>query len=69
MSGLMQRYNESLAKTPGPISLNDMPKVVIDYRALAEYIREKGINTEGLTNEEKCKFIISGAEALNKSAW
>ena len=67
MSGLMQKYNDSLANTPGPVSLMDLPKVTIDYRALAKYIRENGITKAGLTEEEKSRFVVNkAAEVLHK---
>ena len=30
MSGLMQKYKESLKNTPGPVRLQDLPPMVID---------------------------------------
>lgn len=59
MSGLMQNYRESLANTPGPILLKDIPKMVIDYRGLIKYAREKGVQPAMLSEKEKQKFVLS----------
>ena len=40
--GLMQRYKESLKNTPGPVRLQDLSPMVIDYRGLLAYAKEKG---------------------------
>ena len=58
MSGLMQRYNESLAQTPGPILPKDLPRVTVDYRSLLSYAKQKGIKPSELSDAEKEQFII-----------
>ena len=57
MSGLMQKYKESLAQTPGPIRPKDLPKLVVDYRGLIAYAKQKGITPSELTDSEKNQFI------------
>lgn len=54
----MQNYRESLANTPGPILLKDIPKMVIDYRGLIKYAREKGVQP-AMLSEKKQKFVLS----------
>ena len=58
MSGLMQKYNNILSNTPGPILLKNLPNMVVDYRGLIKYAREKGVQPAMLSEEEKKKFII-----------
>lgn len=58
MSGLMQRYRESLENTPGPILLKDLPPMIIDYRGLIKYAKEKGVQPVNLSEQEKKKFIL-----------
>ena len=57
MSGLMQRYNESLAQTPGPILPKDLPLVTVDYRGLLSYAKQKGIDPSELSDDEKKRFV------------
>lgn len=54
-----QNYRESLANTPGPSLLKDIPPMVIDYRGLIKYAREKGVQPVNLSEQEKEKFIIA----------
>ena len=58
MNGLMQKYKESLEKTPGPIRLQDLPPMVIDYRGLLAYAKKKGVQPGMLSDEEKNSFIL-----------
>ena len=58
MNGLMQRYKESLKNTPGPIRMEDMPPMVIDYRGLLAYAKEKGVQPGYLSEEEKMSFVL-----------
>lgn len=58
MSGLMQKYNNIVSNTPVPILLKDLPNMVVDYRGLIKYAREKGVQPAMLSEEEKKKFII-----------
>jgi hypothetical protein len=55
----VQNYRESLANTPGPILLKDIPQMVIDYRGLVKYAREKGVQPIMLSENEKQRFVIS----------
>ena len=64
MSGLMQKYNDSLLNTPGPVNLKDLPKVTVDYRALAKYIRDNGIAKDGLSQEEKLRFVVNKSDEI-----
>ena len=57
MSGLMQRYNESLSQTPGPVLPKDLPRMTVDYRGLLAYAKQKGVEPAELTVEEKEQFI------------
>ena len=54
----MQRYNESLAQTPGPVLPKDLPRITIDYRSLFSYAKQKGIEPSELSEGEKEQFII-----------
>ena len=58
MSGLMQKYKESLENTPGPVRLQDLPPMLIDYRGLLAYAREKGVQPGCLSEEEKLTFVL-----------
>ena len=58
MNGLMQKYRESLEKTPGPVKLQDLPPMVIDYRGLLAYAKEKGVQPGFLSEEEKKAFVL-----------
>ena len=58
LSGLMQRYKESLKTTQGPILLSSIPDMKIDYRALIQYAQSKGVQPAELSEAEKRKFII-----------
>lgn len=58
MSGLMQRYRESLKNTPGPVRLQDLPPMVIDYRGLLAYAKEKGVQPGLLSEQEKMAFVL-----------
>ena len=58
MSGLMQKYKESLKNTPGPVRLQDLPPMVIDYRGLLEYAKKKGVHPGMLSEKEKMSFIL-----------
>ena len=58
MSGLMQKYKESLDNTPEPVRLQDLPPMVIDYRGLLAYAREKGVQPGYLSEEEKLSFVL-----------
>ena len=58
MNGLMQKYKESLEKTPGPIRLQDLPPMVIDYRGLLAYAKKKGVQPGMLSDEEKNSYIL-----------
>ena len=57
MSGLMQRYNESLAQTPGPVLPKDLPRITVDYRGILAYAKQRGVEPADLTDEEKEQFI------------
>ena len=59
MNGLMQRYKESLHETPGPVKLEDLPPMIIDYRGLIEYAKKKGVHPGSLSDSEKEVFVIS----------
>lgn len=57
MSGLMQRYNESLKNTGKPIILSELPPMKIDYKAMTEYARSKGTRPSKLSEQEKNLFV------------
>ena len=65
MNGLMQRYKESLERTPGPVRIEDLPPMVIDYRGLIEYAKKKGVHPVELSESEK-KDFISPKDSLNQ---
>ena len=54
----MQKYKESLKNTPGPIRLQDLPPMVIDYRGLLAYAKKKGVQPGMLSDEEKRSFVL-----------
>lgn len=58
MSGLMQKYKESLKNTPGPVRLQDLPPMVIDYRGLLAYAKKKGVQPGMLSEKEKMSFVL-----------
>ena len=57
MNGLMKRYRESLARTPGPVLAKDIPDVRIDLRGLSTYAKERGVQPAELSDEEKRCFL------------
>ena len=61
MNGLMSRYKESLAETPGPIMERDLSDVVVDLRGISAYARERGVQPAQLSKEEQERFIFSRA--------
>ena len=67
MNGLMSRYRESLAQTPGPIMQSDLPSVVVDLRGISAYARERGVQPAQLSDEEKARFV-SPAPLVPKTA-
>ena len=58
MSGLMRKYKKSLANTPGPVKLQDLPPLIIDYRGLLAYARKKGVQPGMLSEKEKMSFVM-----------
>lgn len=56
MSGPMESYRASLQNTPGPINLEDCPKVKMDLRGLMAYAKEKGVHAADLSDDEKLRF-------------
>ena len=63
MNGLMQKYKESLKNTPGPVRLQDLPPMVIDYRGLLAYAKEKGVQPGFLSEKEKMAFVLKEEHA------
>lgn len=57
MNGLMKRYRESLARTPGPVLAKDIPDMRIDLRGLSAYAKERGVQPAELSDEEKRRFL------------
>ena len=57
MNGLMSRYRESLAQTPGPVMAKDIPNVRIDLRGLSAYARKRGVQPAELSEEERQRFL------------
>ena len=66
MNGLKQRYKESLKNTPGPVLLNDLPPMTIDYRGLVSYARSKGVQLGLLSEEEKAAFVHTVSHPVQK---
>ena len=63
MNGLMSRYRESLANTPGPVMAKDIPDVRIDLRGLSAYARERGVQPVDLSEAEKKRFLSDPMKA------
>ena len=57
MSGLMKKYKESLASTPGSVDKESIPKVRIDYKGLIKLAKEKGVTPAELSFEETLPFM------------
>ena len=57
MNGLMEKYRESLAATPGPVDLSECPKVKLDLRGMMAYAQERGVQPIDLSESEKARFI------------
>ena len=55
-----KKYDEILKTMPTPISLDQIPKVKIDYKGLIEYARNKNVQPGELSDEEKNKFFADG---------
>lgn len=53
---MKKKYEESIANTPGPVSLDDIPKVIIDYKGLLSYAKEKGCKPDELSFDELKTF-------------
>ncbi len=51
------KYQKKLQQLPAPVLADQLPNVFIDYAALLEYAREKGVKVAALTEEEKNCFI------------
>ena len=45
---------------PGPISLDQIPQVKIDYKGLIEYARTKNVQPGELSDDEKNMFFADG---------
>lgn len=69
MNGLMKKYRESLANTPGPVDKESIPKVRIDYKGLLKFAKEKGVTPADLSFEETLPFMTELVEGeLDKVA-
>ena len=51
------KYHRKLQQLSAPILEEQLPNVLIDYQAMLEYAREKGVRAADLTEEEKNRFI------------
>ena len=61
------KYQRKLQQLPAPVLADQLPNVIIDYSALLEYAREKGVKASDLTEEEKNRFISGETvESLQK---
>ena len=52
-----KKYYEALGSMPGPVSLEEMPKVRFDFRGIIQYAKDKGVDPNDLTEEERERFI------------
>ena len=57
MNGQMNKYKESLKKTPKPILPSKLINTRIDLKGLLAYAKNKHISPADLTEEEKKQFI------------
>lgn len=57
MSGQMMNYKISLNASARPIMPSELPKVMIDYKGLLKYAKEKGVRVIELTDVEKNRFV------------
>lgn len=53
-----KRYCEYLKTMPDPIMPSQLPKRELDLKKIARYMKENGINPEGLTDEEREQIIL-----------
>lgn len=58
MNGQMMNYKISLNDTAKPIMPSELPDVMIDYKGLLSYAKQKGVRVIDLTEEEKNQFVI-----------
>lgn len=60
MNGQTMNYNNyytTLKEMPQPVPFVDLPKVKMDFRAILKYAKEKNLNPNELSMEEREKFI------------
>ncbi|AOZ97945.1 hypothetical protein [Butyrivibrio hungatei] len=55
-----KRYNDILKNMPAPITLDQIPKVKIDYKGLIQYAKSKNMQPGELSDEEKNMFFSEG---------
>lgn len=60
MNGQMMSYDKyymALKDMPQPVPFIELPKVKMDFRAILKYAKEKNLNPNDLSMEEREKFV------------
>ena len=57
MNGLMNRYRESLKKTPKPVMPSQISITHLDLKGLMAYAKSKNVSPADLTEKEKKRFV------------
>ena len=58
MNGLMNRYRESLKKTPKPVMPSQILMTHLDLKGLMAYAKSKNVSPADLPEQEKNRFIM-----------
>lgn len=51
------KYNEYIKTMPAPVMPSQLPKLKINFSAIAQYAKEHGICIASLTQQEKAEII------------
>lgn len=57
MNGQRMNYKSSLNTSAKPIMPSELPKVMIDYKGLLNYAKQKGVRVIDLPDSEKNRFV------------
>lgn len=60
MNGQTMNYNNyfsAIKSMPQPVPFSELPNVRMDFRGILQYAKERNINPNDLTMEEREKFV------------
>ena len=58
MNGQMMNYKILSNTSARPIVPSELPDVMIDYKGLLDYAKQKGVRVNDLTDAEKERFVF-----------